>query len=80
VVTVWGGSLATRGLVKIMMVRSLDLKALTLEFSRKQKVRIIELETRCLEIQSPESHLLRLLVEYGVVISTIERELGSLFP
>ena len=63
-----------------MTVRSLDLKALTLEFSRKQKVRIIELEIRCLEIQSPESHLLRLLFERGVVIGTIEREFGSLFP
>lgn len=72
--------MATRGLVKIMPVRSLDLKALTLEFSRKQKVRIIELEIRCLEIQSPESHLLRLLLERGVVIGTIEREFGSLFP
>ena len=72
--------MATRGLVKIMPVRSLDLKGLTLEFSRKQKVRIIELEIRCLEIQSPESHLLRLLLERGVVIGTIEREFGSLFP
>ena len=72
--------MATRGLVKIMPVRRLDLKALTLEFSRKQKVRIIELEIRCLEIQSPESHLLRLLLERGVVIGTIEREFGSLFP
>lgn len=33
-----------------MMVRSLDLKALTLEVSKKQNVKITKIETRCLEI------------------------------